>query len=120
LQRAGLPDFRLGLPGNLWRITDEDTAAMQHNLPMGSYQNGGLTHSQARHFISALYRVGMHDEADQLLHELCASLGDGTAYGGCGSGVDWRTWDGAPSGYEGLLCDQFGMLAPAIDRYGEH
>jgi hypothetical protein len=119
LQRAGLPDFRLGLPGNLWRIPDEDTATMQHNLPMGSYQNGGLTHSQARHFIGALYKVGLRDEADQILHGLCASMGDGTAYGGCGSGVDWRTWDGAPSGYEGLLCDQFGVLAPAIDRYGE-
>jgi hypothetical protein len=119
LQRANLPDARLGLPGNLWRIPDADTASMQHNLPMGSYQNGGLTHSQARHFIAALYKVSLREEADQLLTGLCASLGDGTAYGGCGSGVDWRTWDGAPSGYEGLLCDQFGVLAPAIDRYAE-
>ena len=120
LEQAHLPDFRLGLPGNLWRIPDEDTAAVQHNLPMGSYQNGGLTHSQTRHFVGALYKVGLREEADRLLHDLCASMGDGTAYGGCASGVDWRTWDGAPSGYEGLLCDQFGILAPAIDRYGEH
>jgi hypothetical protein len=117
MQQVGFDDFRLGLPGNLHRIPDEDLAAIQHGQPLGSYQNGGATHSQARHFVSALYKAGMRDEADQVLLGLCTSMGDGTAFGGCGSGIDWRTWDGAPSGYEGLLCDQFGVLATAIDRH---
>ena len=117
MKRVGIRDYRLGLPGNLWPIPDADTAAPQHGLPMGCYQNGGLTHSQARHFVAALYQVGMVDEADRVLTGLCASLGDASAFGGCGSGVDWRRWDGLPSGYEGLLCDQFGVLALAIDRF---
>jgi len=117
LQRVGFQDYRLGLPGNLWPIPDTDMAAPQHGLPMGSYQNGGATHSQARHFVRALYRVGLRSEADLILEGLCASLGDGTAFAGCGSGVDWRCWDGALSGYEGLLCDQFGVIALALERH---
>ncbi len=117
LERTEFRDYRLGLPGNLWPIPDADMAAPQHGLPMGSYQNGGATLSQARHFVRALYRVGMRAEADRLLEGMCESLGDGTAFGGCGSGVDWRSWDGAPSGYEGLLCDQFGVIALALERY---
>jgi hypothetical protein len=34
--------------------------------------------------------------------------------------VDWRLWDGTPSGYQGLLCDQFGMIAVALERYAQH
>lgn len=117
-QRIGLPDARLGLPGNLWRIPDEDLVEIMHGQPMGYYQNGGVTHSQSRHFVSALYQVGMSLEADSLLVPLCESLGDGTAFGGCNTGVDWRFWDGWPCGYEGLLTDQFGILAVAMDRFG--
>jgi hypothetical protein len=116
--RRGLPDPRLGLPGNLWPIAEADMAAPMHGRPMGYYLNGGLTHSQSRWFVGALYRVGMETEADLLLEGLCSSLADGSAFSGCNSGVDWRYWDGAPCGYEGILTDQFGILAVAIDRYG--
>ncbi|MBP1647204.1 MAG: hypothetical protein H6Q30_649 [Bacteroidetes bacterium] len=115
--RIGLPDSRLGLPGNLWPIPDDDLVEIMHGRSMGHYINGGLTHSQSRHFIGALYKAGLRDEADALLLGLCESLADGTAFGGCNSGVDWRYWDGWPSGYEGLLTDQFGILAVAMDRY---
>jgi hypothetical protein len=42
----------------------------------------------------------------------------GTALGGVDSGGDWRRWDGSPSGYEGILSDQFGVLIPAIREFG--
>jgi len=45
-------------------------------------------------------------------------LADGSAFGGCSSGVDWRMWDGTRCGYEGLLTDQFGVLVPALARWG--
>ncbi|MDH3251447.1 MAG: hypothetical protein OEM41_01575 [Ignavibacteria bacterium] len=118
-QRVGIPDPRLGLPGNLWPVADADMVELMHGKPMGYYLNGGLTHSQSRHFVGALYKVGMRDEADALLESLCETLADGTAFGGCNSGVDWRYWDGAPCGYEGILTDQFGILAVALDRYGQ-
>jgi len=116
--RIGLPDARLGLPGNLWPVADHDMAELMHGKPMGHYLNGGLTHSQSMRFVGALYRVGMTSEADDLLESLCESLADGSAFSGCNSGVDWRYWDGGACGYEGLLTDQFGILAVALERYG--
>jgi len=115
LQRLGPLDFRLGLPGNLRILPPEELAGP---MPDGVYMNRTLTHSQARHFVGALYKVGMTKEADKLLHALLTSLADGTAFAGCGSGVDWRRRDGAPAGYEGLLSDQFGILAVATQRHG--
>jgi hypothetical protein len=118
LGRLGFNDFRLGLPWNLRRIPDEDMGTWNTGRPMGIYANGGVSLTQARHFIGALYAVGMTSEADQVLRGCCASLGDGSAFGGCASGVDLHTWDGTPCGYEGLLCDQLGVLAVALERFG--
>jgi hypothetical protein len=114
-----MPDPLLGLPGNLWPIPDEDRADIMQGYPMGYYQNGGRTHAQARHFVNALYYVGMKEEADYVLRRLCEGLAHGLVYGGNKSGVDWRYWDDRPCGYEGLLTDQFGVLATALDRYSE-
>jgi hypothetical protein len=118
VQRVKLPDPRLGLPGNLRPIPDADMIEFMHGKPMGFYLNGALTHSQSCRFVDALYRVGMTKEGDTLLEALCETLGDCSAFGGCNSGIDWRYWDGGPCGYEGILTDQFGILAVAIDRYG--
>jgi hypothetical protein len=115
MQRVGPPDYRLGLPGNLWPIPYRDSKS---RMRFGDFENGGLTHAQARHFVGALYQVGMTKEGDTVLRAMLESLADGTAFGGCGCGVEWRRWDGAASGYEGLLTDQFGILAVAIERYG--
>jgi hypothetical protein len=119
MARVGFHDFRLGLPTSLWPIPDSEVAHYQVGRPFGEYQNGGATHSQAVHFVNALYRVGMTAEADRVLAGLCSSFADDTAFGGVdGAGIDWRRWDGTPGGYEGLLTDQFGFLATAMDRYG--
>jgi hypothetical protein len=117
-RRLEPPDARLGLPVCLWPIPEEDLTEVMAGYPFGFYQNGALTHSQSRHFVAALHAVGMQAEGDELLVALCDSLGDGTAFGPSQSGVDWRYWDGAQCGYEGLLTEQFGVLAVAIDRFG--
>ena len=118
-RRVGLPDAYLGLPGNLWHIPDADLADIMQGYPLGFYQNGGRTHSQSRHFVGGLYRVGLTEEADELLRRLCLGLAHGAVFGGCGSGRDWRYWDGRTSGYEGLLTDQFGIIALALERFGQ-
>jgi hypothetical protein len=118
LSRKGFDDFRTGLPWNLRRIPDEDMGTWNTGRPFGFYANGGVSLTQARHFIAALYAVGMTEEAERVLRGTCASLGDGSAFGGCASGVDVHTWDGTPCGYEGLLCDQLGVIAVALERYG--
>lgn len=114
---SGFDSFDMGLPGNIYCIDNGDMAAPQHHLPFGGYQNGGVTLSQARHFINGLYTVGMNTEADFILNEICKGLVYGNVIGGIGSGVDWKTWDGVSSGYEGLLCDQLGIFQPLIRRY---
>ena len=52
-------------------------------------------------------------------HQWATNWWDVIAVAGCGSGVDWRRWDGTPCGDEGLLSDQFGILAIAHKRYGK-
>ncbi len=116
-ERVGMPDAYYGLPVCLWPIPDEDRTDILQGYPFGFYQNGGRTHSQSRHFVRALYRVGMQHEADALLERLCAGMADAAVFGGCRSGKDWRYWDDRPSGYEGLLTDQFGILAVAMERW---
>lgn len=117
-RRVGMPDAYYGLPVSLWPIPDSDRADILQGYPFGFYQNGARTHSQSRHFVAAMYQVGMTAEADGLLDRLCAGLADGAAFGGCRSGKDWRYWDDRPCGYEGLLTDQFGILAVAMNRWG--
>jgi hypothetical protein len=119
LARLGFDDFRIGLPWNLRWIPDEDMGIWNTGRPFGFYANGGVSMTQARHFIGALYVVGMTAEADRVLAAMCSALGDGSAFGGCASGVDLHTWDGTPCGYEGLLCDQLGVIASALERFGE-
>jgi hypothetical protein len=117
MQKVGFTEYRFGLPGNLWNIPNADLPQIMHNKPFGTYENGGATLSQARHFVNAMIKVGLHKEADDMLIGFCNGLVSGTAFGGCGSGVDWRMWDGSPCGYEGLLTDQFGVLIPCLERY---
>ena len=61
----------------------------------------------------------MDREADAILEAMAQGLAEGLTVGGVASGVDWKTWDGTPSGYEGNLCDQFGVLQPLLRRYRE-
>jgi len=118
MQQVRLPDAVHGLPGNLHPIPDRDLADIMQGFPFGYYQNGGRTHAQARHFVMALYRSGLTAEADRLLLELCRGYAEARIFGGNQSGVDWRSWDDRPCGYEGLLTDQFGVLEVIFHRYG--
>jgi hypothetical protein len=117
MHKTGFKAFQYGLPGNLWSIPGSDTHAYSHHRPFGCYQNGGATLSQARFFVQAMYRVGLTAEADRLLESFCIGINNGEAFAGCGSGIDWRMWDGIPCGYEGLLTDQLGIMIPILERY---
>ena len=115
--RVGMPDPLFWIPSSLWPVPDKDLPEIMHGFPFGYYANGGLSTAHSRHVVNALYRVGMTEEADRLLARICTALGEGLAFGGAGSGLDARSWDGWPCGYEGLLTDQFGILATAMERY---
>jgi hypothetical protein len=114
---AGLDDLRNGVPLNLWRIPESDIGGVIFGLPMGSYQQGGCSHHGARVLVDGLSRAGLDAEADALLVDLATTIADDSSFGGLGSGVDWRAWDGTPSGYEGQLAEGFSVLASALRRY---
>ena len=111
------PPYHLGLPGNLRLIPDADLAEIMHGRPYGWYQNGGLTHSQSKHFLGGLYAAGLTAEGDALLEKMAPGLGEGEVFAGLETGVDWRLWNGSPTGYEGVLDDQFGLLAVMKHRW---
>lgn len=117
-REAGVDDQRNGLPLNLWRIPESDIGGVVFGLPMGGYQQGGCSHHGARVVVDALDRVGLTVEADELLIALATTIADDSSFGGLGSGLDWRMWDGTPSGYEGQLAEGFSVLASALRRYG--
>jgi len=119
MDRVGVPDASLGLPGNLWNIPEEDRADILQGYPFGYYQNGGRTHAQTRHLLMALYQVGLNQPADHLLERLSEGFAQASVFGGNQSGVDWRFWDDRPCGYEGLLTDQFGFLEAVFFRWGK-
>jgi len=124
LRAQGFSNFRLGLPLNAGSITRGDMIERFEGMrrgylmPHGFNMNGAAALPGARHFLAALWKVGMRAEADLVLEAAMSAIADGSAFGGCTSGVDLRTWDGTPCGYEGILTDQFGVIQVALQRYG--
>ena len=117
-KKVGYTDLANGIPINLHPIGEEDLGGVVFGLPIGGYLQGGATHHRTGGFLRALYAVGMTVEGDTALEALASTTADDSAFGGIGSGRDWRLWDGTPSGYEGLLAEGFGFLAVAIERWG--
>ncbi len=117
-EEVGYRDFANGIPINLHPIPEDDLGGVVFGLPIGGYLQGGATHHRTGGFVRALNAVGMTTEADAVLEALASTVADDTAFGGIGSGLDWRFWDGTPSGYEGLLAEGFGFLAVALERHG--
>ncbi len=114
---AGVTDLRNGLPLNLWRVPEADIGGVVFGLPLGGYQQGGVSHHNARVVVDALERVGHTALARELLVALSETIADDSSFGGLGSGRDWRMWDGTPSGYEGQLVEGFSVLATALRWY---
>ena len=118
LDRVGFTHFEFGLPGNLRSVDDDDMPELLRNLPFETYLNGSATLSQARWFLEALYAVGRVSDADAMLEKFASAFVNSTAIAGVEAGTDWRRWDGSPSGYEGILCDQFGIFGVAVREFG--
>jgi hypothetical protein len=82
--------------------------------------NGGITAGQVLHFLAAHYVVGDPEPADAILRAMLERQGRGEFQNGvrdaAGAGIDWTTWDGRPSGYEGYLADSFRFLQAVLLR----
>jgi len=120
-KEVGPPDARLGLPGNLLPIREEDhmlaRAFATKNPTFETYTDGGLSGWGATYYPRALSRYGFRNEVRKVIEELSQGYVGGVFNGGNSSGHEFRSWEGLPTGYEGTLIDCFGPLyAIAIEE----
>ena len=119
--RVGPGSLALGPPVNLLPIDPGD-----HMLPLlwprtsptfENYTDGALCPQAATYYLRALSRYGLHAEAARFAAELEEGYAAGVFDGGMGSGHEFRSWEGLPTGYEGTLIGCFAALyALAIEQ----
>jgi len=112
---------RLGLPVNLIPHKFED-----HYLPQflkGSqpsyeiFTDGGLSSNLAEYYLRSLSEHGFKKEARQMADDFDQGFADGVFSGGVGSGNEMRSWEGLPTGYEGTLTYNHGLIyAVAVEK----
>jgi hypothetical protein len=72
------------------------------------------------HFINACYVIGDAAHGDKVLAAMLGRQQRGEFQNGVTdqamAGIDWTTWDGKPSGYEGYLADSFRFLQAILLR----
>ena len=127
LEAVGFDRFDLGLPGNLINVPEEDY--YRNTKPRwggeGAYQvyeNGGASANHVYFTLAALYKLGRREEADRILLPILNSFNECGFQGSPGTNGektnDWRTWDGVPWGYEGLLSDNYLVVKAVLVREG--
>ncbi len=113
---------QLGLPLNLLPIRRDD-----HMLPeiMGdftptfeTYTDGSLSGWPATYYLRALSIYGLREQAQALTREMDAGYAAGVFNGGIGTGHEFRSWDGLPTGYEGTLIGCFAPLYAIAIEHG--
>jgi hypothetical protein len=111
LREVGYTNFHYGLPGNLIS-GGNDFPIAPGVFPV--YENGAATGSMAYYYLQALYTAGRQAEADAIFDKMLEGYRNCTFQNGIGNGGDWKTWNGIPSGYEGMLVDAYYPLSAWI------
>ena len=120
-EQSGAGPAALGLPTNLLPIDERDhmlPRVLGAGLPtFETYTDGGVSGVPATYYLRALSIHGLKDRAAKLAEELEAGYAAGNFSGGIGTGVEFRSWEGIPNGYEGTLIVCFGALyAIAVEQ----
>jgi hypothetical protein len=117
MKEIGYTCFNYGIPGVLIRVPHEDSFGPADD-PWQVYENGGATGSFEYFTLQALYQLGRRADADAMLFPLLQGYEDGNfqGFGPNGKSYDWRSWDGAPHGYEGILVDNYQALLAVLSR----
>lgn len=129
IEETGFDRFDLGIPPMLIPVRRDDYLQPDGlGIPQqedgadtfGYYMNGGITAGQVLHFLAAHYAVGLGDRAERVLAAMLKRQAEGGFQNGAVNayphGMDWTTWDGRPSGYEGYLADSFRYLQAVVLR----
>jgi hypothetical protein len=123
IEAVGFDRFDLGVPPMLVPVRRSDYLLPDAiGIPQredgtdtfGRYMNGGITAGHVLHFLAAHYVLGENERADKVLLAMLERQKRGEFQNGVQDatmkGIDWTTWDGKPSGYEGYLADSFRFL----------
>jgi len=62
--------------------------------------------------------LGLRADADTMLFPMLEGYEEGgfQGFGQNGRSYDWKSWDGAPHGYEGFLVDNYQALLAVLSR----
>ena len=122
LRRACCPvSPQLGLPVNLIPHAYEDHYLPSH-IPGSQptyeiFTDGAVTSNLLEYYLRALSEYGFKREARHLADEFDKGYAAGIFSGGIGSGNEMRSWDGIPTGYEGTLTYNHGLIyAVAVEK----
>ena len=117
MKEVGYTHFEYGLPGVLIPVRVEDYVQGTRDA-WQVYQNGGATGSFAYFMLEALYELGRRADGDAILFPMLKGYEQGgfQGFGPDGKSYDWKSWDGAPHGYEGLLVDNYQALLTVLSR----
>ncbi len=125
MKEVGFNRFDLGLPGNLVNIPAEDyyeeSPRWGGSNAFQKYENGGASANHVYFTLAALYKVGLKEQADEILFPILNSFNNGGFMGsreGSELTYDWLFWDGSPGGYEGLLVDNYLTVKAVLIRQG--
>jgi len=129
IEEVGFSRFDLGIPPMLVPVRRSDyllpdAIGIPHledgTDTFGQYMNGGITAGHVLHFLAAHYVLEKPERADRVLRAMLERQMRGEFQNGVrdagGQGIDWTTWDGKPSGYEGYLADSFRFLQAVLLR----
>lgn len=111
LEAVGYHRFEIGLPLNLVAVPPNEQCNPGGPDAFGRYCNGGVFPQFAVNTMTALWRLGENDRADQMLHAMLDRQDRGVFPNGggfqcgitnkMGTGPEIYDWSGNPTGYEG-------------------
>jgi hypothetical protein len=113
-EEVGADDARIGLPCNLFPIHEQDHILArilnQIQPTFETYTDGSFSAWPVTYYLRALSINGLYDRSKRLAQELSIGYEAGIFTGGNGSGNEFRSWEGLPTGYEGTLIGSLGPL----------
>ena len=121
MKKEGYGDLRFGIPGNVYPVAPKDTIYWPCMSDWGRYENGGLNGMNGFHFITAMYNVGLRQDADKILFAIMNTYEKELTHTGLMPGycrsIDWRTKNGEPCGYNYLADNYYFLLSVYAGKY---
>ena len=121
MDEEGYGDLRYGIPGNVMPVAQTDTFDWPCMSDWGRYENGGLNGMNGFHFLTAMYNVGMTEEADKILFAILNTYEKELTHTGLMPGYcqsyDWRTKHGLPCGYNYLADNYYFMMSVYAGKF---